>query len=84
MKKIIARTFYVFALAGLALTTVTAYASGPAKPNNPEKPRKPVIPVPPGNPNHHNAPFDGGITLLIGSGIAYGIKKAYDKRAQRL
>jgi hypothetical protein len=27
-----------------------------------------------------HAPFDGGLTLLIGTGVAYGIKKAYDKR----
>jgi hypothetical protein len=31
-------------------------------------------------PVHHDAPFDGGVTLLIAAAIAYGIKKAYDSR----
>ena len=34
----------------------------------------------PGNPGHHGAPFDGGASLLIAAGVAYGIKKAYNKR----
>lgn len=25
-------------------------------------------------------PLDGGLSLLIGAGVAYGIKKAYDKK----
>ena len=25
-------------------------------------------------------PFDGGLSLLVGAGVAYGIKKANDKR----
>lgn len=39
-------------------------------------PPKPV----PSNPGHHGAPFDGGASLLIAAGIAYGAKKAYQKR----
>lgn len=37
---------------------------------------------PPGGPGggHHGAPFDGGISLLIAAGAAYGAKKAYNKR----
>jgi hypothetical protein len=31
-------------------------------------------------PVHHDAPFDGGVTLLIAAAIAYGLKKAYDSR----
>lgn len=34
----------------------------------------------PSNPGHHGAPFDGGISLLIAAGAAYGAKKAYNKR----
>jgi hypothetical protein len=33
-----------------------------------------------GGSNHHNAPLDGGASLLIGAGIVYGIKKAYNSR----
>ena len=39
----------------------------------------PPKPVPP-KPGHHGAPFDGGISLLIAAGAAYGAKKAYNKR----
>jgi hypothetical protein len=31
-------------------------------------------------PDPDPVPFDGGLSLLIGAGVAYGIKKAYDKR----
>ncbi|MBW7893207.1 MAG: hypothetical protein H3C48_19770 [Chitinophagaceae bacterium] len=27
-------------------------------------------------------PFDGGLSLLVAAGVAYGAKKAYDKRKQ--
>lgn len=40
----------------------------------------------PGNgnpPGQQNAPFDGGASLLIAAGIAYGAKKAYDRRKNR-
>jgi hypothetical protein len=33
-----------------------------------------------GGGNHHDAPLDGGASLLIGAGIVYGIKKAYNSR----
>lgn len=34
----------------------------------------------PDRPIRHGAPFDGGISLLIAAGAAYGAKKAYNKR----
>jgi hypothetical protein len=37
-------------------------------------------PKPPKPPGHTNAPFDGGASLLIAAGVAYGIKKAYNSR----
>ncbi len=37
-------------------------------------------PGPPKPPGHTNAPFDGGASLLIAAGVAYGIKKAYNSR----
>jgi hypothetical protein len=37
-------------------------------------------PKPPKTPGHTNAPFDGGASLLIAAGVAYGIKKAYNRR----
>jgi hypothetical protein len=33
-----------------------------------------------GGGTHHDAPFDGGASLLIGAGVVYGIKKAYNSR----
>jgi hypothetical protein len=33
-----------------------------------------------GHPGHTNAPFDGGASLLIAAGVAYGVKKARDSR----
>lgn len=43
----------------------------------------PVLMYAQGNPGQDpdtGVPFDGGISLLIGAGVAYGFKKAYDKR----
>ena len=42
----------------------------------------PVIAFAQGNPgvDPDPVPLDGGLTMLIGAGIAYGAKKAYDKR----
>lgn len=34
----------------------------------------------PSCPPKQNIPFDGGLGLLLGAGVAYGFKKAYDKR----
>lgn len=39
--------------------------------------------TPPGGPGGDpdaEIPIDGGISLLIAAGVAYGAKKAYDKR----
>jgi hypothetical protein len=41
------------------------------------RPGFPNPPTLPGGSTHHNAPFDGGASLLIGAGIAYGLKKAH-------
>ena len=34
-------------------------------------------------PDPDPVPFDGGLSLLIGAGVAYGFKKAHDKRKKR-
>jgi hypothetical protein len=34
----------------------------------------------PGGDPDENAPFDGGISLLVAAGIGYAVKKGYDKR----
>jgi hypothetical protein len=44
-------------------------------------PRPPKPPKPPKG-GHHNAPFDGGISLLLVAGAAYGIKKAYNRKLE--
>jgi len=31
-------------------------------------------------PTTKNVPFDGGLSLLVGAGVAYGFKKAYRNR----
>lgn len=36
------------------------------------------LPNPGGDPDE--IPIDGGLSLLIAAGVAYGAKKAYDKR----
>ena len=36
------------------------------------------LPDPGGDPDE--IPIDGGLSLLIAAGVAYGAKKAYDKR----
>jgi hypothetical protein len=45
-------------------------------------PPKPPRPPKPPKGGHHNAPFDGGISLLLVAGAAYGIKKAYNKKLE--
>jgi len=30
-----------------------------------------------------DVPFDGGVSLLVAAGIAYGARKAYDKRKKK-
>ena len=30
-----------------------------------------------------DAPFDGGVSLLVAAGIAYGLKKAHDNKKQK-
>ena len=68
MKKAILRTALVCALVTVALSSqaLTPPPGGGGSGN--------------GNSGHHNAPFDGGASLLVGAGIVYGIKKAYNSR----
>ncbi|MDB5119059.1 MAG: hypothetical protein JWN56_277 [Sphingobacteriales bacterium] len=44
---------------------------------------KPPKNVPPGNPPK-NAPFDGGITFLVGAGMAYALKMAFDTKKKSI
>ena len=39
-----------------------------------------LLASPPGAGGGAGAPIDGGITLLLGAGASYGIKKLRDKR----
>lgn len=59
-----------FLLAG-GLTCCAMIAHGFSIPPKPPKPPK---------GGTHGAPFDGGASLLIAAGVAYGVKKAYNKR----
>ncbi|MCQ6956481.1 PID-CTERM protein-sorting domain-containing protein [Mucilaginibacter aquariorum] len=76
MKKILAIALLVCSLLSLMLSN-QAFADGP-KPSPP----KPKDPKPGGTPGHKDAPFDGGLILLVGAGVVYGLKKAHDSRQQ--
>lgn len=42
-------------------------------------------PDPPPDPTGVDVPFDGGISLLLATGVAYGLKKVRDsKKAEKL
>jgi hypothetical protein len=68
MKRSMLKTVLVCALTGAALLSQAATRPRP-------RPRPPIRQI-----VRHDAPFDGGVTLLIAAAIAYGIKKAYDSR----
>lgn len=38
---------------------------------------------PPDEPDPLNAPIDGGVSLLIAAGVAYGAKKAHEHRKNK-
>jgi hypothetical protein len=66
MKKIVLRTVLVCAITCSALVTKALGFPGSGEHG--------------GGGNHHDAPIDGGASLLIGAGVVYGIKKAYNSR----
>ena len=39
--------------------------------------------APPPPPDPVDTPIDGGLSILIGAGVVYGIKKARDQRKKR-
>jgi len=63
----------VFAVAVTCSALASQAQSRPGFPNPPTLPGG-------GGGTHHDAPFDGGATLLIGAGIAYGLKKAHNRK----
>ena len=63
-------TFLAGLVLGLGLVNVHAQGSDP-----------PDTPGPtPTNPNPAEIPIDGGASLLIAGGVAYGLKKLRDRR----
>ncbi len=50
--------------------------------NAADTPCDPFLPPQPGceGYNPDDVPIDGGASILIAAGVAYGLKKAYDKR----
>ena len=42
-----------------------------------------LLATPPGGGGGAGAPIDGGITLLLGAGASYGIKKLKDRKKNR-
>ena len=69
MKKIIINFLFTFALIISPLVILTINADPP----NPDGPGVPKLPV------NSGAPIDGGVTILIGAGLAYGAKKLFNK-----
>lgn len=58
---------------GLLVLTTVAYAQGFPCDMDPDNPC---------DPDDVNVPFDGGASLLIVAGVAYGLKKINDKRKE--
>ena len=61
---------FVLAIAMITLSTPTRSIAQDFDPGDPDA--EPELPV--------DAPFDGGVLLLIASGVIYGIKKDSNKR----
>ncbi len=40
-------------------------------------------PSAPGGPENPDVPIDGGLSILLAAGVAYGAKKGYDKRKKK-
>jgi len=40
------------------------------------------MPTPDGDCVDNPVPIDGGASILVAAGVAYGLKKVYDKRKQ--
>jgi len=45
---------------------------------------KPPKRNPPNRNQAKNAPFDGGVTVLIGAGMAYALKRAFDNKRKSI
>ena len=67
------KTTFICALSVFLFSTHVKAADGPCDPFDPQ----------PGceDYNPDNVPIDGGASILIAAGVAYGLKKAYDKRS---
>jgi len=77
MTKIIYKTIFLAILLVflVPVTNALAQATGPCDPIDPEPDCE--------NWDADNAvPIDGGASILIAAGVAYGLKRAYDKRKQ--
>lgn len=66
MKKKWSRIVFLFALIIMSFSIVVSAQDGPEDPNDPNQ-------VP-------DIPLDGGVSLLVAAGVAYGIKKVRDSR----
>ena len=59
-------------IAAINFTPVIGHAQG--------NPGDPGDGDPDGNPDTTNVPFDGGISILVAAGVAYGLKKRHDSK----
>ena len=75
-EKITYRVLLLVVFAVFLSAYANAQATGPCDPFDPE----------PGCENYDpdtNVPIDGGASILVAAGVAYGIKKIHDKRKQK-
>ena len=74
------KTLYrAFALAYFILIcNIFTFAQGPGLPPCEDG----STPTPDGDCVDNPVPIDGGASLLVAAGVAYGLKKVYDKRKQ--
>jgi hypothetical protein len=56
--------------------------SSPSSHSSPSSPSSHSSPSSPSSPST-KVPFDGGLSLLVATGIGIGIKKGYDKRKKQ-
>lgn len=74
------KTFHkAFAIAFFIMTcNIFAFAQGPGLPPCEDG----SAPTTDGDCVDNPVPIDGGASLLVAAGVAYGLKKVYDKRKQ--
>ena len=72
--------FFVILLIG---ATANTYSQTQNVPQNQVDDMEPEELLPPEDPDPLNVPFDGGASILIASGLAYGAKKYRERKSRK-